>query len=149
MYTENQLSYKIRGAAFMVYNSLGAGLLESVYETALAYELKMQRLEVRSQIGIPMRYKHINFDVGYRLDLLVDEKVIIEIKSVDVLLDIHHKQLLTYLKLMDKRLGLLINFNSCSLEKSIIESPLKSLTFWTKVHKLLNFNYPSLKAGVR
>jgi len=64
MYTENQLSYMIRGAAFMVYNSLGPGLLESVYETALAFELKNQNLEVRSQLGIPMRYKHINFDVG-------------------------------------------------------------------------------------
>ena len=104
----------------MVYNCLGPGLLESVYETALAFELKNQNLEVRSQLGIPMRYKHINFDVGYRLDLLVDNKVIVEIKSVDTLLDIHHKQLLTYLKLMDKRLGLLINFNTSSLDKSII-----------------------------
>jgi GxxExxY protein len=120
MYTENQLSYLIRGAAFMVYNSLGPGLLESVYETALAYELRNQNLEVRSQLGIPMRYKHINFDVVYRLDIIVENKVIVEIKSVDILLDIHHKQLLTYLKLMDKRLGLLINFNSSSLEKSII-----------------------------
>jgi GxxExxY protein len=120
MLTENELSYKIRGAAFMVYNCLGPGLLESVYETALAYELRNQNLEVRSQLGIPMRYKHITFDVGYRLDIIVENKVIVEIKSVDVLLDIHHKQLLTYLKLMDKRLGLLINFNSSSLDKSII-----------------------------
>ena len=120
MYTENQLSYLIRGAAFKVHSTLGPGLLESVYETALEYELKTLSLEVRSQIGIPMYYKQILFDVGYRLDLLIEDKVIIEIKSVDKLIDIHHKQLLTYLKLMDKKLGLLINFNSTSLEKSIV-----------------------------
>jgi GxxExxY protein len=120
MYTENQLSYLIRGAAFKVHSTLGPGLLESVYETALEYELKTMSLEVRSQMGIPMYYKEILFDVGYRLDLLIEDKVIIEIKSVDKLIDIHHKQLLTYLKLMDKKLGLLINFNSTSLEKSIV-----------------------------
>lgn len=120
MYTENQLSYLIRGAAFKVHTVLGPGLLESVYETALEYELKMLGLEVSSQIGIPMQYQNIRFDVGFRLDLLVENKVVIEIKSVDGLMDIHHKQLLTYLKLMDKKLGLLINFNSSSLNNSII-----------------------------
>jgi GxxExxY protein len=120
MYTENQLSYLIRGAAFKVHNTLGPGLLESVYETALEYELKKLNLEVKSQIGIPMHYNEIRFDVGYRLDLLVENMVIVEVKSVDLLIDIHHKQLLTYLKLMNKRLGLLINFNSTSLEKTMI-----------------------------
>jgi len=120
MYTENQLSYLIRGAAFKVHTALGPGLLESVYETALEYELKILDLEVRSQIGIPMYYQNILFDVGYRLDLLIENKVIVEIKSVDSLIDIHYKQLLTYLKLMDKKLGLLINFNSTSLNKSIV-----------------------------
>jgi GxxExxY protein len=120
MYTENQLSYLIRGAAFKVHSALGPGLLESVYETALEYELKILDLEVRSQIGIPMHYQNILFDVGYRLDLLIENKVIVEIKSVDMLIDIHHKQLLTYMKLMDKKLGLLINFNSTSLNKSIV-----------------------------
>ena len=120
MYTENQLSYLIRGDAFKVHSSLGPGLLESVYETALEYELKILDLEVRSQIGIPMHYQNILFDVGYRLDLLIENKVIVEIKSVDSLIDIHHKQLLTYLKLMDKKLGLLINFNATSLNKSIV-----------------------------
>jgi GxxExxY protein len=120
MYQENELSYVIRGCVFDVYNQLGPGLLESVYEKALAYELQSKQLKVKSQIGIPMQYKDIAFDVGYRLDLLVEEKVIIEIKSVDILLDIHHKQLLTYLKLLDKKLGLLINFNSVSIDKSII-----------------------------
>jgi GxxExxY protein len=120
MYTENQLSYLIRGAAFKVHSALGPGILESVYETALEYELKNLNLEVKSQVGIHMQYCNIKFDVGYRLDLLVENKVIVEIKSVESLMDIHHKQLLTYLKLMDKKLGLLINFNSVSLEKSII-----------------------------
>jgi GxxExxY protein len=120
MFTENQLSYMIRGAAFKVHSKLGPGLLESVYETALEYELKKLNLVVRSQIGIPMYYDNIRFDVGYRLDLLIENKVIVEIKSVDMLIDIHHKQLLTYLKLMDKKLGLLINVNSASLDKSII-----------------------------
>jgi len=120
MYTENQLSYLIRGDAFKVHSALGPGLLESVYETALEYELKILDLEVRSQIGIPMHYQNILFDAGYRLDLLIENKVIVEIKSVDSLIDIHHKQLLTYLKLMDKKLGLLINFNATSLNKSIV-----------------------------
>ena len=120
MLTENQLSYIIRGAAFKVYNSLGPGLLESVYEAALEYELKAQNLEVKSQVGIAMQYQDIDFSVGYRLDLLIEDKVIIEIKSVDTLMDIHFKQLLTYLKLLDKKLGLLINFNTVSLDKSII-----------------------------
>ena len=104
MYKENQLSYMIRGAAFIVYNSLGPGLLESVYETALAYELKNQNLEVRSQLGIPMRYKHINFDVGYRLDIIVENKVIVEIKSVDTLLDIHHKPMIEQHDILNKEI---------------------------------------------
>jgi GxxExxY protein len=120
MYTENELSYLIRGAAFKVHSRLGPGLLESVYETSLEYELRKLNLEVKSQVGIPMSYDSIQFNVGYRLDLLIENKVIVEVKSVDMLIDIHHKQLLTYLKLMDKKLGLLINFNSASLDKSII-----------------------------
>ena len=118
--TENELSYQIRGAVFKVYNELGPGLLESVYETALSYELKLIGLDVKNQIGIPMKYADINFDVGFRLDILVNDKVIIEIKSVEALADVHHKQLLTYLKLTGKKLGLLINFNSSSISDSII-----------------------------
>ena len=107
MYQENELSYIIRGCVFDVYNQLGPGLLESVYEKALAHELQTKHLEVKSQIGIPIQYKDLTFDVGYRLDLLIENKVIIEIKSVDILLDIHHKQLLTYLKLLNKKFLLL------------------------------------------
>lgn len=98
---ENDISFDIRGAAFRIHNELGPGLLESVYERAMSYELELMGHLVRRQIGIPMSYKEINFDIGFRLDILVDELVIVEIKSVEGLLDIHHKQLLTYLKLSD------------------------------------------------
>jgi GxxExxY protein len=116
---ENDISYDIRGAAFKIHNELGPGLLESVYETALAYELEVLGYTVRRQVGIPMAYKEIQFDIGFRLDLLVNELVIIEVKSVEAILDVHHKQLLTYLKLSGKKLGLLINFNASSLGNSI------------------------------
>ncbi len=117
---ENDISYDIRGAAFKIHNELGPGLLESVYETALAYELEQMGYSVRRQVGIPMFYKEIKFEVGFRLDILVNELVIIEVKSVENLLDVHHKQLLTYIKLANKKLGLLINFNSSTLKDSII-----------------------------
>lgn len=116
---ENDISYDIRGAAFKIYNELGPGLLESVYEAALAYELEEMGHTVECQRGIPMYYKHIKFDVGFRLDIIVDDTVIIEIKSVENLLKVHYKQLLTYLKLSDKKLGLLINFNSADLKENI------------------------------
>jgi GxxExxY protein len=119
MKTENEISYLIRRATFKIYNRLGPGLLESVYEKALAYELRLLGLEVECQIGIPMTYEKIRFDVGFRLDLLVDGLVIVEIKSIESLTEVHHKQLLTYLKLMNKKLGLLINFNTISIDKSI------------------------------
>ena len=116
---ENDISYDIRGAAFSIHNELGPGLLESVYETALAYELEQKGYDVKRQVGIPMFFKEIKFYVGFRLDLLINDLVIIEVKSVENLLDVHHKQLLTYLKLSNKKLGLLINFNSSSLKSSI------------------------------
>jgi GxxExxY protein len=115
----NDLSYEIRGAAFKVHSTLGPGLLESVYETALAYELRKKELEVRTQIALPVVYDDIKMDQGFRLDLLVNRKVIVEIKSVENLLDVHHKQLLTYLKLSILKLGLLINFNCLNLNKSM------------------------------
>ena len=118
--TENDLSYLIRGAACKVHSALGPGLLESVYEVALSHELKSQSLEVKSQVGIPFVYNDIRFDIGFRLDLLVNDLVIIEIKSVERLQDVHHKQLLTYLRLTDKKLGLLINFNIASLKDGIV-----------------------------
>lgn len=117
---ENELSYLIRGAAFRVHTKLGPGLLESVYEAALVFELQKEGLEVLTQLGVPLVYEEIKFDQGFRMDILVDHKVIVEIKSVENLLDVHHKQLLTYLRLSDKKLGLLINFNVTSLKNSII-----------------------------
>jgi GxxExxY protein len=115
--TENDLSYLIRGCAFKVHGILGPGLLESVYEKALVYELKKSGLNVQTQVGMTMKYEQIEFNFGFRVDIIVNDLVVIEIKSVDTLLDIHHKQLLTYLKLLDKKLGLLINFNTLSLSK--------------------------------
>jgi GxxExxY protein len=114
-----KISYSIRGAAFRAHSNLGPGLLESVYESILAYEIRKEGLNVSIQQGVPIVYEDEFFENGYRMDLLVENRVVVEVKSVDVLLDVHHKQLLTYLKLADKRLGLLINFNSVSLKDSI------------------------------
>ncbi len=120
MIIENEISYNIRGAAFKVHTELGPGLLESVYETALAYELRQKGYDIKTQLGVPMTYADIKMDVGFRLDILVNDLVIVEVKSVELLADVHHKQLLTYLKLSNKKLGLLINFNSSGLNDSII-----------------------------
>lgn len=110
--SENEISSKIIGAAIEVHKQLGPGLLESTYETCLTYELKQMGLDVKQQQALPVVYKEVKLDAGYRIDLLVENKVIVEIKSVDALADIHTAQLLTYLKLKDLKLGLLINFNS-------------------------------------
>lgn len=117
---ENDISYKIRGTAFKVHTALGPGLLVSVYETALSYELRQIGCDVKTQVGIPMIYADIKMDIGFRADILVDNSVIIEIKSCESLTDVHHKQLLTYLKLSEKKLGLLINFNCITLKNSIV-----------------------------
>ncbi len=116
---ENDISYDIRGTAFKIHNELGPGLLESVYEAAMAYELNEMGYDIKTQVAVPMYYSSIKFEVGFRLDILVDDLVIIEIKSVEKLANVHYKQLLTYLKLADKKLGLLINFNSANLQNSI------------------------------
>ena len=111
----NDLTYKIRGAIFKVHKTLGPGLLESVYEAALVYELMQIGLKVLSQIGLPVNYDGILLELGFRIDILVEDSVIIEIKSVETLHDVHKKQLLTYLKLSNKRIGILVNFNVSSL----------------------------------
>src|SRR6185312_8534474 len=118
--TENDISFDVRGAAFKVHTALGPGLLESVYETALSHELRQMGYDIKNHVGVPMVYSDIKMDVGFRLDILVNNLVIVEIKSVEALTDIHYKQLLTYLKLSGRKLGLLINFNSSSLKDSII-----------------------------
>lgn len=117
--TENEISYKIRGAIFKIYNAVGPGLLESAYEAALFYELKKAGLRVRRQVEVPFKYQEVQMDVSYRLDLIVEERVIIEIKSVTDLSAIHFKQLTTYLKLMNLRLGLLVNFNTINISAGI------------------------------
>jgi len=120
MLRENDISYLVRGACFKIYNALGPGLLESVYESALAYELRKGGCVVEMQVPFPVMYEEVKLDVGYRLDLVINELVIIEVKSVESLSDIHYKQLLTYLKLTGLKLGLLINFNTTNISKSII-----------------------------
>jgi GxxExxY protein len=117
--TENEISNKIIGCAIELHKTLGPGLLESVYETGFAFDLTETRLYVRTQVPMPLVYKGVRQDIGYRLDLLVEEKVIVELKSVEVLAPIHFAQTLTYLKLADKRLALLINFNVKVLKDGI------------------------------
>lgn len=113
---ENALSFEIRRAAFKVYAALGLGLLESVYELALAFKLRQVGLRGDTQVAQPVAYRGQQLDGGYRLDLLVEHKVIVELKSVEIILSVHHKQLLTYLKLSGFKLGQLINFNVNSLK---------------------------------
>lgn len=108
---ENQIATAIVAASLKIHQTLGPGLLESVYQATLSFELERRGLSVEQQVGLPVFYEGLKLDLGFRVDLVVSEKVIIEIKSVAALASIHRKQLLTYLRLMDKRLGLLINFN--------------------------------------
>lgn len=109
--TENEISSKIIGCAIEVHRELGPGLLESAYEACLLYELVATGLIVEKQRILPVVYKSMNLDCGYRLDLIVENKVIVEVKSVSDLDDIHLAQVMTYLKLSGCKLGLLINFN--------------------------------------
>ena len=111
MKTKDPISYKVIGCAMEVYNTLGPGLLESAYEKALLHELQTNGLSATSPVPIEMRYKGINLGEGLRLDILIEDSLIVELKSVEALKPIHYKQLLTYLKLTNKHTGLLINFN--------------------------------------
>jgi GxxExxY protein len=109
--TENEIATTVVDAAYTIHTRLGPGLLESVYETTLAYELTKRGLTVRRQQAMPVVYESVRMDIGFRADLIVADKVIVEIKSIEAVSPVHRKQLLTYLRLTDKRLGLLINFN--------------------------------------
>ena len=120
MMSLNEISYQIRGAVIDVYNELGHGLMESVYEKSLIIELLNRGLHIENQVPIEVLYKGFDLDLQYRLDLLVNEQVVIELKSVETLLPVHHKQLITYLKLAKKPLGFLINFNTDSIKDNII-----------------------------
>ena len=117
--TENEITDKIIGCAIKVHRKLGPGLLESAYETCLAYELSCCELLTEKQKALPLIYEDIKLECGYRIDLLIEKKVIVEVKSVEALNDIHLAQILTYLKLSDCKLGLLINFNVVKVKDGI------------------------------
>lgn len=117
--TENELSKIVFNCALKVHQALGPGLLESAYEECLFYELKKSGLEIQKQQALPLFYEEVKLDVGYRLDIIVENKLILEIKSVDALNDIHFAQLLTYLKLTNCKLGLLINFNVLLIKNGV------------------------------
>ena len=108
---ENEIATIIVDAALEIHKILGPGLLESVYEATLKYELQKRGLKVLQQLGVPIVYEGLDLGIGFRADLVVGDKVVIEIKSIEALGAVHSKQLATYLRLMDLRLGLLINFN--------------------------------------
>jgi GxxExxY protein len=109
--TENEVAKEIVEVAFKIHSTYGPGLLESVYEAIMAYELSKRGLTVTRQQPIPLVHENIRMGVGFRADLIVHGKVVVEIKSIEAMVPVHKKQLLTYLRLTDKRLGLLINFN--------------------------------------
>jgi len=117
--TENQLSKIIVDCCFKIHSSLGPGLLESVYEEILAYELQKNDLRIRRQQGMKVIYDGIKMDLGFRADIIVENKVIIEVKSVESIAPVHHKQLLTYLKITGMKLGLLVNFNEALVKQGI------------------------------
>jgi GxxExxY protein len=116
---ENEVAKKIVDAAYNVHQKLGPGLLESVYEVSLAHEIIKRGCKVQRQIAIPIKYDNLTFDEGFRADLVVEDTVIIELKSVEKVQPVHKKQLLTYLRLTGMRLGLLINFGSVLIKNGI------------------------------
>ncbi len=116
---ENELSKLVLDAAFQVHSAVGPGLLENAYEACLAYELRRFGLKVLTQVPLPLIYREVRLEVGYKLDILVEDLVVVEIKAVDRLIAVHHAQLLSYLKLSGKKLGILINFNVSHLREGI------------------------------
>jgi GxxExxY protein len=119
MQRENQIASVVVDSVFKVHKTLGPGLLESAYETVLVYELQKRGLAVATQVPVPIVYEAITLDTGFRADLIVENLVIIELKSVEKIIPVHKKQLLTYLRLADKRLGLLINFGEEMIKDGI------------------------------
>ncbi|PIF32477.1 GxxExxY protein [Flavobacterium sp. 9] len=117
--SENELSRIVFNCALKVHQTLGPGLLESAYEECLFYELKNAGLEIEKQKSLPLIYETVKLDIGYRLDIIIENKLILEIKSVDTLNEVHFAQLLTYLKLTNCKLGLLINFNVVLIKNGI------------------------------
>ena len=119
MLVEEELTEQIIGACIEVHRELGPGLLESAYEACVCHELELRGFKVRREVPLPVIYKVIKLDCGYRIDLIVDEKVVIEVKTVDKLIPVHEAQRLTYLKLSGIRIGLLVNFHSAVIRNSI------------------------------
>jgi GxxExxY protein len=117
--TENEIAAIIVDVAYRIHKQLGPGLLESVYEAIMAYELRKRGLRVLQQQALPVIHEEVRMDVGFRADLIVEGKVIVEIKSLEVLAPVHKKQLLTYLRVADRRLGLLINFGEALIKDGI------------------------------
>ena len=116
----SQLTGEILSAAFEVHQELGPGLLESAYQACLCHELSCRGFSVRTEVPLPVRYKNVRLECGYRIDLVVDDKVAVELKSIDKILPIHQAQLLTYLRLSGMRVGLLMNFNVRMLKDGIL-----------------------------
>ena len=117
--TDNEITYQIRGAIYDVYKNLGPGLLESIYEEALAFEIQQRGLKVERQKQVPIIYKGNTLKTELRLDILVEDKVVVELKSVEEMKSVFYKQLLTYLRLMNLHVGLLVNFNTDNILESI------------------------------
>jgi GxxExxY protein len=117
---ENEIGRHVVDVAFKAHKNVGSGLLETVYEVILAFELRRRGLRVERQISIPVTYEGIKFDEGFRVDLIVEGKVIVELKSVERLTNAHRKQLLTYLRLADKRLGYLLNFGAALMRDGLV-----------------------------
>jgi GxxExxY protein len=117
---ENDISYIVRGSIFKIYQALGPGLLESVYVACLAHELTAAGLKVRQQVPLPVVYQNIKLELGFRIDLMINGLVLIEVKSIELLAPVHHKQVITYLKLSGLKLGILVNFNTDQINKCIV-----------------------------
>jgi GxxExxY protein len=117
--TENEISYKIRVAIYNVYKNLGPGLLESVFLEALQFELRKENLRLKKDVPVPVYYENKKLEVGFRLDLLNEDKVIIEVKSIENLAEVYHKQAITYLKLTKLKLAILVNFNVENISSGI------------------------------
>jgi GxxExxY protein len=120
MATEEEIGHSLIGAAFKVHTALGPGLLESAYETCLIYELEKIRVRARRQVQVPIRYESLTIENGYRVDLLIEELVIVELKAVEAILPVHRGQLLSYLRLGGFQLGYLLNFNVAHMRDGIV-----------------------------
>ena len=145
----NDLTYKIIGCVYDVHSQLGPGLLESTYEVCLEYELIKAGLNVQRQKALPVVYDDIKLDAGYRIDLLVENKIVLELKSVDEIAPIHKAQLMTYLKLAGKKLGLLLNFNVVNMKNGVTRvimwwSYLLYVNLWWTLSRIFTTDYSEL-----